>query len=209
RCLVIMKEDEQITWYPKNANDPNFRNELEKQDWKKYFEDLEQLIGISNRNEYLRENEKGEIIKNHEDLKAIWTDRYNDDKQCWLKLTMSNSNEIDTEDEKIPDERTNVQEKEHFDIKLMLDLVKKAEEAEAQIKDKNVILFLGGTGVGKSTLIHFLSGSKMEQQTINGIDHIAPVRIKNKSLSNIITKPGAMSVTRYIAAVPIDLQEMD
>ncbi|ETO31352.1 Helicase conserved domain containing protein, partial [Reticulomyxa filosa] len=217
RCLVIMKEDEQITWYPKNANDPNFRNELEKQDWKKYFEDLEQLIGISNRNEYLRENEKGEIIKNHEDLKAIWTDRYDDDKQCWLKLTVINANEIGKEDEKVPDEMPNMQsadskneqEEKRFNIKLMLELVKKAEEAEAQIKDKNVILFLGGTGAGKSTLIHFLSGSKMEQQTVNGIDHIAPVQIKNNSLSDVITKPGATSVTRYITAVPINLKEMD
>jgi ABC-type sugar transport system ATPase subunit len=53
------------------------------------------------------------------------------------------------------------------------------DEAAAQIRDKNVILMLGNTGSGKSTTIHFLAGSKMEEMKINGIFHIGPTHITN------------------------------
>lgn len=33
---------------------------------------------------------------------------------------------------------------------------------------------MGETGVGKSTTIHYLAGSKMEKLSVNGIDHIGP-----------------------------------
>ncbi|ETO03827.1 hypothetical protein RFI_33575, partial [Reticulomyxa filosa] len=83
------------------------------------------------------------------------------------------------------------------------------EEEAHVIKDQNVILFLGGTGVGKSTLIHFLAGSGLEEQTVDGVRHIAPVKIKKGPLDNIRTSAREESETRYITAVPINLQEMD
>ncbi|ETO01683.1 hypothetical protein RFI_35757, partial [Reticulomyxa filosa] len=101
-----------------------------------------------------------------------------------------------------------VAEKEDFDIGKMLELVKKAEEAANEIKDKNVILFIGGTGTGKSTLIHFLAGSKMEKQMVDGKPHIAPVNIINKALVNVTCSPSAESETKYITAVPISLKEL-
>ncbi|ETN98841.1 hypothetical protein RFI_38646, partial [Reticulomyxa filosa] len=72
----------------------------------------------------------------------------------------------------------------------------------------HVILFLGGTGSGKSTLIHYLAGSKMEKQIVDGNNHIAPVEVKNKALRNVVTSARAVSETRHITAVPIDLKEM-
>ncbi|ETN98286.1 hypothetical protein RFI_39224, partial [Reticulomyxa filosa] len=99
-------------------------------------------------------------------------------------------------------------EKENFDIGLMLELVKKAEEAANKIKDKNVILFIGGTGAGKSTLIHFLAGSKMKKQTVDGKPHIAPVKVINKALIDVTCSPSAESETKYITAIPINLKEL-
>ncbi|ETO08112.1 hypothetical protein RFI_29278 [Reticulomyxa filosa] len=98
---------------------------------------------------------------------------------------------------------------EHFNIKLMLELVKKAEEAANTIQNQNVILLLGGTGAGKSTLIHFLAGSTMKEQIVDGVRHIAPVQIKNKALANVRTSAKAESETRYITAVPINLKGMN
>ncbi|ETO13699.1 hypothetical protein RFI_23667 [Reticulomyxa filosa] len=45
RCLGITKDDKRITWCPKNSNNPNFRGEMEKEDWKQHFEDLKQAVG--------------------------------------------------------------------------------------------------------------------------------------------------------------------
>ncbi|ETO33243.1 hypothetical protein RFI_03864 [Reticulomyxa filosa] len=98
--------------------------------------------------------------------------------------------------------------KEYFDINLMLELVDEAEKAAIQIKDQNVILLLGGTGAGKSTCIHFLAGSVMQEKLVDGKPHIAPVQVKNKALHRVSTSSKAASETRYITAVPIDLKEM-
>ncbi|ETO21276.1 hypothetical protein RFI_15929, partial [Reticulomyxa filosa] len=114
----------------------------------------------------------------------------------------------DEEDEKKETINKPIQRNEHFDIKLMLELVKKAEEAADAIKDQNVVLLLGGTGAGKSTLIHFLAGSTMENLIVDGKPHIAPVKVKNKALANVRTSAKATSETRYITAVPINLKGM-
>ncbi|ETO18589.1 hypothetical protein RFI_18676, partial [Reticulomyxa filosa] len=95
--------------------------------------------------------------------------------------------EFYNDDDKKEDERK-FDEKIGFDISLMLKLVAKAEEAAEQIRDKNVILFLGGT--------------------VNGLPHIAPIEIKNEALINVTTSPNVKSETKYITAVPIDLKEM-
>jgi flagellar biosynthesis GTPase FlhF len=42
------------------------------------------------------------------------------------------------------------------------------------VKNKDIIMFLGDTGTGKSTTIHFLADSKMRRVKINGIEHIEP-----------------------------------
>jgi ABC-type sugar transport system ATPase subunit len=43
----------------------------------------------------------------------------------------------------------------------MKKLIEEADKARVQVKDKEIILFLGNTGAGKSTTIHFLAGSEM------------------------------------------------
>ncbi len=43
-----------------------------------------------------------------------------------------------------------------------MDLYEKSERAAQVIAGKDIILLLGSTGVGKSTTIHYLAGSKMK-----------------------------------------------
>ncbi len=96
-----------------------------------------------------------------------------------------------------------------LDLDLMLELIGEALEAADKIKDKDVIQLLGGTGTGKSTTIHFLAGSTMELTEVDGIPHIAPVRIVNPEVESFITSPYARSETRIINALSINLLTLD
>ena len=47
-----------------------------------------------------------------------------------------------------------------FDIEKFRRLIVDYDAQIARVKNKHIYLLLGGTGVGKSTVIHYLSGSK-------------------------------------------------
>ncbi|CAF5032768.1 unnamed protein product, partial [Rotaria sp. Silwood1] len=87
-------------------------------------------------------------------------------------------------------------------------LVDKVDDAAKLIKEKDIILLIGGTGTGKSTTIHFLGGSKMIETRVNGMNHIAPTEIKNTDLKKIATAPSATSITRYINPVTVNLKDI-
>jgi hypothetical protein len=95
-----------------------------------------------------------------------------------------------------------------FDIHELQLLVEKAREAAKSIEGQEILLLLGRTGSGKSTTIHFVSGSKMEKQSLDGLAHIAPVEIKNEILQEVTTSPHAKSETRYIRAIPINFKDV-
>ena len=76
----------------------------------------------------------------------------------------------------IEEAETSISDKDKFDISLTC-LLKNIEPFDIanfkkllgdyhpqilRVKDKDIYLLLGGTGVGKSTTIHFLCGSKMK-----------------------------------------------
>ncbi|CAF3259094.1 unnamed protein product, partial [Rotaria sp. Silwood2] len=63
-------------------------------------------------------------------------------------------------------------------------LIKKVNNTARAIKNKDIIFFLGLTGSGKSTTIHFLAGSKMIETKVKGLNHIAPL-IKIINLEDI------------------------
>ncbi len=103
-----------------------------------------------------------------------------------------------------------------FDIQQTLTLVDKALNASKKVYNKDIILFLGGTGVGKSTTIHFFAGSKFKKIKIakktdtktRMLDHLQPIEIKNKYLKDVKTSAKATSETRYITAVPVMLKDL-
>nr|NGX38657.1 hypothetical protein [Chlamydiota bacterium] len=101
-----------------------------------------------------------------------------------------------------------------FDIEQMRILYEKSLQAGALLKGEEVILFLGETGAGKSSTIHYLAGSKFElrEQILkkSKILYMSPVKLPegNMHLRNVTVSPTAASETRYITAVPIDCGKM-
>ena len=87
-------------------------------------------------------------------------------------------------------------------------IIEKVDNTAQLIKNKDVLLFLGDTGSGKSTAIHFLGGSKMNATEVNGLNHIAPVKIRNSDLREIKTAPNTVGITRYITPVKVNLKDV-
>ncbi|CAF0846527.1 unnamed protein product [Adineta steineri] len=93
-------------------------------------------------------------------------------------------------------------------------LVLKANQAAELIRGKDIILLLGDTGSGKSTMIQFLAGCKMIETEVE----IAPERFlrhitandtaKNPQLKNVVSCPFNRSETRYIAPVTVQLKDI-
>ncbi|ETO01270.1 hypothetical protein RFI_36170 [Reticulomyxa filosa] len=92
RCLLITKEDKLMTWCPKNSDNPNFRYEMETENWSQHFENLKQFVEISANDEWLSESGQDKKIQNGEDLKAIWAERYNNSETYCLRLKVISAN---------------------------------------------------------------------------------------------------------------------
>ncbi|ETO01559.1 GRIP domain-containing protein RUD3 [Reticulomyxa filosa] len=86
RCLMIEREfeEDKMTWRPKGANDPEFVNRMETENWDKHLTDLKKIIKMST-NKYL-EDSNGELIEAGSDLKRIWMDRYKKETTRSLKM---------------------------------------------------------------------------------------------------------------------------
>ncbi|ETO06274.1 rhoptry neck protein 6, partial [Reticulomyxa filosa] len=96
RCLVIKRKKRVWTWYPKGANDPNFQNYLNKQDWDGHLEDLMKMIKVLD--EECLKDKKEKILKSGDGLKKIWSDRYGDEQSCSFVLNIVEK-EKETEEE--------------------------------------------------------------------------------------------------------------
>lgn len=96
-----------------------------------------------------------------------------------------------------------------LDILELFRLVERVNEAACLIKNQDIILLLGNTGVGKSTTTHFLGGSKMKEIKVAGLNHIHPIEIRNADLKKIITTPFARSETLSIIPVRIHSKDID
>ena len=94
-----------------------------------------------------------------------------------------------------------------FDIREFHTLVSKARESSNSVNGQDILLLLGRTGAGKSTTIHFLAGSTMGKKKVDGLDHIAPIKVKNTILNDVTTSPHKRSETRYIRSVPINFRD--
>ncbi|KAL4456870.1 hypothetical protein ABPG74_014508 [Tetrahymena malaccensis] len=87
-------------------------------------------------------------------------------------------------------------------------LIIEAKQGSELVKDQEILLFLGQTGTGKSTTIHFLSGSKMVQlksQVAQGsfLPYIGPDpnQIKNEDLKRVKIGFRYQSETRHITPI--------
>ena len=94
-----------------------------------------------------------------------------------------------------------------LDMPLLMSLVSSIEQASKHIQDKDVILLLGYTGSGKSTMIHYLAGSKMRRILHGDVEHIETVPNGHQdtmaALAEIKTNYLPRSETSSISAVEI------
>lgn len=92
-----------------------------------------------------------------------------------------------------------------FDIQKLFLLVEDARETGRKIKNQDIVLLLGPTGVGKSTTLHYLAGSKMEKVKLKGLTHIKPKSgtVGHAVLRAVTTSPEARSETQRLTAVPV------
>ncbi|EAR88867.2 helicase carboxy-terminal domain protein (macronuclear) [Tetrahymena thermophila SB210] len=102
-----------------------------------------------------------------------------------------------------------------LNINEMKRLIHEVDKAAQVVEGQDIIIFLGVTGVGKSTTIHFLAGSEMAEQKIQiqeGVfnNQIVPVKIKNKTLQKIkVGFSAATSETRFITPVNIKFKDLN
>lgn len=88
-----------------------------------------------------------------------------------------------------------------IDAAVLLQYINNTLISADKIRDKNIILFLGETGSGKSTTIHFLCGSSFEREQKAGRLHFAPTKIKLPELASFSTSASTVSETTYINAI--------
>ena len=89
-----------------------------------------------------------------------------------------------------------------LDISRLLENVRSSVNAEYLIKDNDIILLLGSTGAGKSTLMHFLAGSKMRMIEVRGTQCLEP-EVVMEGLEDIAFSRSSRSETSGIRAVTI------
>lgn len=64
-------------------------------------------------------------------------------------------------------------------------IVKSNEKEINSLRGENIYLLLGQTGSGKSTILHYLAGSKMQQGILNGKTCVIPSEITNPDLQRV------------------------
>ena len=91
-----------------------------------------------------------------------------------------------------------------LDVSLLLGSIRGSCMTANLIKDKDVIILLGSTGVGKSTLMHFLAGSKMRVTDVDGIPHLEPEEVVS-GLEDVKFSCSSRSVTTGIHAITMNM----
>ena len=90
-----------------------------------------------------------------------------------------------------------------LDCDFLLGSLIMSENTAKSIKDEDIILFLGGTGVGKSTMIHYFCGSKFHFSERG----LIPISVPIDGLENFITSNSMKSETRSVNAIKIMASE--
>ena len=148
-------------------------------------------------------NQEFRLLKNRLNIEELCSSKISHlvDASCELAKNNADKSSLDML-------RVLLKEIRSLNIQEVLRLVEKANTAANLLKNQDIFFFLGETGSGKSTTIHFFAGSKMTKTTVKGLTHIAPTDIKNPTLKSITTSPLGTSETRYISSVLVTYKEV-
>lgn len=98
-----------------------------------------------------------------------------------------------------------------FSFTECLHLISKTDEASKSLKEKDVSVYFGTSGSGKTTTLLYSSGVPMKKVLLNGLPHIKPDYDSAScrgDLKDVRVSPFAKSETRYVRAVTISLSDV-
>jgi energy-coupling factor transporter ATP-binding protein EcfA2 len=88
-----------------------------------------------------------------------------------------------------------------IDVPDLSRLIAKTADVEEQISAKNILLFIGETGSGKTTTIKSLLGYKMGKRKFKGMSWVTIVEaVTDPKVLEMHSNPSCKSVTRYVVA---------
>ena len=78
----------------------------------------------------------------------------------------------------------------------------KTNSAKEQIQDKDIVLFMGDTGSGKTTTIKALLGYRMGWREWKGMKYLTIAEpVEDETVLQMLSNPDCESITRTIVAV--------
>ena len=80
-----------------------------------------------------------------------------------------------------------LQEIQLVDLDKLIHLMKHNQQAGHAMANKDVILLCGAARSGKTTTLHYMAGSKLEEVEVEGFFHLQPTRVKHADLANYKT----------------------
>jgi len=98
-----------------------------------------------------------------------------------------------------------------FDIRKTRKLTEIDDKCFEKVKDQEILLFLGGTGSGKSTSILYLCGCTMEKVDVDGYhNHIQAKEMPDgcdEELRNVVCSPHPVSETSNVRAINVKIEK--
>eukprot|EP00755_Sulcionema_specki_P007622 Sspe_Gene.38750::Locus_18698_Transcript_3_4_Confidence_0.583_Length_7921::g.38750::m.38750 len=94
-----------------------------------------------------------------------------------------------------------------LDIDEVHRLVSCTDEATSLLKGAAAVVFVGSSGVGKSTVVHYMAGSEMGEVEHDGIKHYGVVKAA-KGTDNVVVGARAVSETRYVTGVKVNPRDL-
>jgi hypothetical protein len=95
-----------------------------------------------------------------------------------------------------------LQEIQLVDLDLLIDYMARNQHAGDVMAGKDVLLLCGAARAGKTTTLHFLAGSTLEEVEVDGFFHIQATAVKDPALANYATSVYNNSHGRSNIAVP-------
>ena len=158
------------------------------------------LSGVFNKlvDHQLEENIKSPANKDLQDFKELF-------QQYVTKNTMGPTSSMIGQVERLEEVLQRIMKTlRTLDVTLLLDSVRGSNMSANLIQGEDIIVLLGSTGVGKSTIMHFLAGSKMSFTDVDGVPHLEPVDVI-RGLEDVKVSCSSKSETTGINAVTVEM----
>ena len=101
-----------------------------------------------------------------------------------------------------------LQEIQLVDLDKLIYLMKHNQQAGMAMANKDVILLCGAARSGKTTTLHYMAGSKLEEVEVEGFFHLQPTRVKQAALAHYKTAcSDREAVTKHLQTVTVRIQD--